>query len=323
MLRKDHRVILLTLVLTVSCLIGGCGPPRQPVRLGLLVWPPYELVSLARVKGWLGDDIDILDYRSPSEMTRAFRNGLLDAVFVTSHMSLRLAATGTDHRIIYIIDYSRGGDALVAKNSITSLKQLKGKTIGTEPSALGVYVLERALDFAGLDRKNVDIAPVDVAEQPDRWRGGSVDAMVCYEPVKTELLRNGGHVLFDSNRIPDEISDILITHTVLLKYRKKTLQKFVRALARALDFYHKHEQQAIAIMASRSLLSPTAFRRTMSGAHLVGPDENRTLLEGSPPQLQIQMEKQQQFMQRNGLLGVKVDIGKLIDDRFVCEKCLP
>lgn len=322
MLRTYQRAIRLALILALTCLISGCNPPRPPLRVGLLVWPPYELVSLAQHERWLGGNIRIIEYRSPSVMTRAFRNNLLDAVFVTSHISLRLAATGTGNRIIYVIDFSRGGDAVVARNTITGPGQLKGKAIGVEPSALGAYVLDRMLDFAGLDRHDVDIESVDVSEQRERWQNATVDAMVCYEPVKTQLLESGGHILFDSSRIPDEISDVLITHPDLPVSRPKALQGFIRNLVRALHFYHAHTDQAVAIMAARSMLSPAAFRRALAGAHLTGALENRGLLSGRSPQLRAQLEKQQQYMVHDGLLESRVNVASLIDGRFVCEKCL-
>lgn len=40
------RAALLVLA-ALAILPAGCGKPQQPLRVGLLVWPAYELVEAA------------------------------------------------------------------------------------------------------------------------------------------------------------------------------------------------------------------------------------------------------------------------------------
>lgn len=316
------RVLIPGLLLS---LLVGCSHEAPPLRVGLLVWPPYELAVLAREKDWLGDrPIRLVEYRSPAELSRAFRNDLLDAIFLTSHISLRLADTGVDHRIVYVIDFSRGGDALVAKEGrgLDSLEDLRGERIAVEPSALGAYVFQRAMDFGGLSREDVKVVPLDVAKQVPYWNRGGVAAVVCYEPVRTRLVRRGGQVLFDSRRIPREIADVVMARTSVIRDRPGDLQALLRGMSRALAHYREHPKDARTIMARRESLSAEAFKLAINGAHLVGPEENRRLLRGESPELTEALKVQRRVMQRGGLLEGAPDPGKLITGRFVCEECL-
>lgn len=288
-----------------------------------MVWPPYELAVLAREKGWLEEgSIRLVEYRSPAELSRAFRNDLLDVAFLTSHLSLRLAATGVDHRIIYVIDFSRGGDALVAKRGISGLPDLADQRIGVEPNALGAYVFHRALDFAELSRGDVEVVPLDVSEQVASWDEGEVDAVVAYEPVRTRLINRGGRAVFDSRRIPREIPDVVMARTPVIRDRSGDLQVLLRGMSRALAYHRKHPEEARTIMAQREGLSAGAFRAALDGAHLVGPEENRRLLRGSEPELRSALETQARFMGESGLLEERPDLTGLIDGRFVCKGCL-
>ncbi len=320
--RKRPYGCLLLLVLVLFG-TGSCHQPPQSLRVGLLVWPPYELAMLAREKGWLDrENIRLIEYQSPSELTRAFRNELLDVVFITSHISLRLAANGTDHRTLFVIDFSRGGDALVARQSISRLQDLKGRSIGVEPSALGAYVFHRMLDFADLKPSEVNVVPLDVAEQATAWEMETVDAVICYEPVRTNLIKQGGHVLFDSRTIPDEIADVIIAHTSVVNEKERFLQALISNMVRALRFYQERPQDAIEIMARRTALSREEFSLALAGAYLVPADENRRLLRGERPQLHAALEKQLAVMHRSGILDRRVDIASLVDGRFVCRDCL-
>lgn len=320
--------MLRALVLgTVLAGTGGCVEPEpEPLRVGLLVWPPYELAVLAREKGWLPEsNVRLLEYQSPAELSRAFRNGLLDSVFLTSHLSLRLADQGVAHRMVYVIDFSRGGDALVTKPSIGSLSELRGKTIGVEPSALGAYVFHRMLDKAGLERDDVEVVPLDVPEQVPLWTQEWIDAIVCYEPQRSQLIQQGGEVLFDSRAMPREIADVILVREALFDdaAQVRHVQLLVQAMDRALGYYRQSPDEAVAIMARRHPLSPEAFRLALDGAELLDAEANRQLLGGRRPELQPALEKQARLLKKVGLLRGEPDYDRMLDGQFVCRECLP
>lgn len=118
--------------------------------------------------------------------------GLFDAVRWTSPspppISLFLAQDGIDHRIIYVVDHSLGGDALVARPGISSLDELAGRAVGIELSRPGMYVF--GLDdfgtgissFAYIKNLPVDFLKIDgvfVKEMMD----DSIDHVVA-QPIQ-------------------------------------------------------------------------------------------------------------------------------------------
>ena len=126
-----------------------------------------------------------LSYPSSSEVIRAYRNGDLEAVAITIDETFLLAETQPNIRIVLVTDISNGADVILAKPEIQSLKDLKGRRVGVESTALGAFVITRALGQVGLSPKDIEIVSLGVSEQERAFKQGIVDAVVTFEPVRS------------------------------------------------------------------------------------------------------------------------------------------
>lgn len=313
---RDWR---LPLLLAAAVLVGGCDlGPSAPLRIGMLVWPPYELAFLAREQGYYdGTAIELVDYESPAVALRAYRDGVIDAVAVTIDYLLELAAQGPTHRVILVIDASHGGDALVAAAGFESLEGLKGRRIGVEASALGAYVLHRALEKGGLVPADIQRVPVDIPDQERALLAGEVDAVVTYEPVRGRLIARGARELFSSRDIPGEIVDVLVTRSSVLEERREQVDAFVRGWLRAREHLAAKPRQAAAVMAVREGIDADAMLDALSQAKIYGLEDNLRLLAGEAPGLLPVLRRHVESMRRIGTLQGPLDPTGLIDPRPV------
>lgn len=313
MIRRSLPVLL-------ALLLVGCAAEKPPLRIGALVWPPYELAYLARDRGYFDTNrIELVDYQTPAEVTRAYRYGLIDAFFLTTQFALPGAGQLQDSRIAYVIDFSIGGDALLARPGIEDLEGLEGQRIGVEAGPLGGYMLQRALDFAALSRDDVALRYVDTPDQVDTFANGTVDAVITYEPYRSRALDLGARELFSSRRIAGEIVDVLMVPSRVLNARQADLRDFVRGLDKARRFLEEHPDQALPVMAQRQQLPPVLLRRALDGMRLISLEENRRLLGGQDPILETLLERQADVMERGGLAPESPGMGRLIDPRLVEE----
>jgi NitT/TauT family transport system substrate-binding protein len=304
----------------LALLLVGCAAEKPPLRIGALVWPPYELAYLARDRGFFDTDrIELVDYQTPAEVTRAYRYGLLDAYFLTTQFALPGAGQLQDSRIAYVIDFSIGGDALLARPGIENLQDLAGRRIGVEAGPLGGYMLRRALDVAGLSRGDVALRYVDTPDQVDTFAKGAVDAVITYEPYRSRALDLGARELFSSRRIPGEIVDVLMVPNRVMNARQAELRDFVRGLEKARRFLEEHPDEALPVMAQRQQLSPAQLQRALDGTRLISLEENQRLLGGQDSILQTLLERQVEVMRRAGLAPESPGMGRLIDPRLVAE----
>lgn len=141
--------------------------------------------------------IRLLDYPLDSELIRAYRNGDLAAITITLDKALSLRETAPDIRVVTIQDTSNGGDAIVAKPEIKKLADLKDRRVGVESTALGAFVLIRALDQVGMSTKDVKIVTLLISQQERAFEQGSINAVVTFEPTVSRLQASGASLLFD------------------------------------------------------------------------------------------------------------------------------
>ena len=303
-----------------ALMLAACSPPKEPLRIGVLVWPPYELAFLARDRGhYPTGQLELVNYHTPAEMLRAFRYGVLDGVITTSQFALDRSVLRAHSRLVYVIDSSAGGDSLIVHPDIKSLADLRGRRIGVEASYLGGYMLQRVLDHANLRRDQVQLAYVDTPDQEAAFREGRVDAVITYEPTRTRLLADGGKELFNSRSIPHEILDVLLVSKPALDERAPLLRDFVRGLARARDELTGGSKVNLAPLARRESLTKAEFRQALNGVELESWRNNRELLLGSPPPLSRYLQTQIEVMRRADLIEGSIDPVEIIDPRLVKE----
>lgn len=313
-------LIVVGLAIGTALLLGshGCSRPEEPVRIGVLVWPPYELAYLAHEKGYFDtSSIELVDFLSPAEMVRSYRFGLIDAMFVTSQFALTNANNLADSRIIYVVDFSAGGDSLIAQPGIESAAELKGKRVGVEAGPLGLYTLERALEGSGISRDDIELVYLDTPDQKTAFETKRIDAVATYEPTRSQLLKQGANDLFNSKEIPLEIIDVIIAKERAIDSSREEFAEFIEGVEQALVDFRENPKLAAEIMIEREQLSVPEFLLAMQGMHLVDLDENRALLLGDDERLLHGLQRQCDVMVDAGILDSRPNIRQIIDTSVV------
>jgi NitT/TauT family transport system substrate-binding protein len=287
---------------------GACfAPPREPIRIGLNVWPPYELLYLAREKNLLAAEkveIGLVDFSSYTGILRSYHQGNIDGFFATLNELLVAENFQDPPAMVLVVDYSSGADALVARDGVADLRGLRGKRIAYEESALGSYVLERALEMGGLGPDEV-VAINRLPEEGEQdFRALKVDAVITYEPGVGKLVRqHGGRVIFSSKAIPGEIVDALVVRRSILESRPDEVRALLRAWFRALDLLKASPGEAATIMARREHVTPEEFLEGLRGIHLLDLEENLALMgtTQAPGPLHLTAARLGEFLVRHGM----------------------
>jgi len=305
----------LFLLLPVWMMVGCLPAPEEPLRLGTNVWPGYEPLYLARERGDLSDDqVALVELLSASEVMRAYRNGAIDAAALTLDEVISLRADGLRPVVVQVTDISEGADVILVRQGVERMQDLRGKRVGVEATALGMYMLSRALRLSGMTLKDVDIVHMEVNEHRKAWLSGRVDAVVTFEPVRHQLLEEGAVILFDSSMIPGEIVDLLVVRESLLKPRRKQIQHLITAWYRALERLEHSPDTEARIMAARQGGSGEDVLNSLKQLKLPDRNESAVFLQGDPPGLEQQAERLAQLMLEQGLLQQQPDLKGLVRD---------
>jgi NitT/TauT family transport system substrate-binding protein len=314
-------MLLVPFILAVLAILVGAGctqEPQAPLRVGTNVWPGYEPLYLARDQGYYPpESVRLVEYTSASEVIRAFRNGAIDAAALTIDEVLLLAETAPDVSVVLVLDVSHGADVILAQPALSGLRDLKGKRVGVEATALGAYILTRALQTVDLTPADVQTVSLEVSEHERAFKEGRVDAVVTFEPVRTKLLAVGARQVFDSTRLPGEIVDVLVVRRASSAKQGAQIGQLVRGWFRALDFIRKDPDRTASLMAPREHLSADDFRKALQGLRLPDIDEDRSMLAGPAPALIPPIQQLSRVMQANQLIKRPPELNGLLDGRFV------
>jgi len=303
--RTARRGIAVAIAVLGMAGLAGCGAvPDEPLRIATNVWPPYELLYLARERGYFaaeGVQVELVDFSSYNGALAAYHQGQIDALMATLNEIQNRDNFLDPPVVVLVLDYSFGGDAVVARPGLGSLAALRGRRIAYEESALGSYVLERALGAGRLTTADVTILNRLPEEAEKEFRAGAV---VTYEPVLGRLLAGGGAtVLFSSRQMPGEIVDVLGARPAALRERHEDFRRLARAWFRALADFQANPADAAAIMARHENVGADEFLRGLEGSHIPDRTENLRLLGTSMArgELSAIADRLGAFLVRHGL----------------------
>lgn len=309
--------IWIALFVGVTLMTACSPPPSEPLRIVSSPWPGYEPLYLARDLGYLKESAArIAELPSSNINFEAFKNGSGDVATLTLDEVVTLLAEGWKLRVLLVMDVSNGADAVVAKNNIKSVAGLKGKRLGMENIPLGVYILNRMLEIARLKATDIKVVPMPEDKHEDAYRKGKIDAAITMEPYKTRMLQAGGHVLFDSSQIPDEIFDLVVVREEVYLARHNDLCNLVQQWFRTLDYINANPQEAAARMGKRLGVDAATFLALMNGVNVPDRKENQRLLGGTSPALLVPAMKLAEIMRREHMIDGQADFAASIDPGF-------
>jgi NitT/TauT family transport system substrate-binding protein len=285
-MRHSRREFLI-MAAGLAALAGCAREPEGPLRIGTNVWIGSEPLYLARELGRLdGSLVQLVEYPSASEVHRAFRNQAIDGMVISLDELFGVAADGKHHpRVILVIDVSHGADAIVARRGIKSMRELKGKSVAVESSALGAFVLARALALNGMQASDVNVVHLESNEQPSAFQQGKVDAAVTFDPYLGQLKRAGAVTVFDSTQIPGEIVDLLAVRDSAFDQHARGIKSILAAWFGAVDYLRTHPEDAARRMGIRQQSTGAQFLAALQGLRIPSREENLRMLAGPAPEL--------------------------------------
>ncbi|MEN9385213.1 MAG: hypothetical protein RL323_2356 [Pseudomonadota bacterium] len=290
----------------------------QALRVGAQTFPGYEFVYLARELRLFSDDaIRLIEVPNATSSIRALGSQSMEGACLTLDEVLTARERGIALTIVAVLDFSNGADALMARPDIKDLKNLKGRKVGVEKTALGAVMLDAALEKAGLSASDVSLTHAVFDEHEDLFSSGKVDALVTYEPLKSKLLKQQAVPLFSSADVPGLILDTIAIRTEALDDFAGAIRQLVSAHFQARDAWMAAPAQHAPLLAQRLQLGVSDIPEAYAELELPDRAGNQTLLAGRNPPLLQTARKLGDVMVKSGLLRDPPQLDRLLDPRFI------
>lgn len=245
-----------------------------PLKIGTVVWIGYGPFYVAEAQDLFKKynlKVSLQVFSDPALIPPALVSGALDGAMLTYDQVIGQVAAGKAHKVVLPIDYSNGGDAIVAAKSITKLADLKGKKVGFNPLSPSDILLSYALKTAGLTDR--DISPVSMTPEavPAAMASGQMPIGVTYEPSLSQVVGQGGgqkfHVLFSSKNAPGLISDVLVFDDKFIKARPSDIRGVIQGYLDGMAFMKAKPDEAAKIIGKAMGVSAKEAREQMAGVY--------------------------------------------------------
>jgi NitT/TauT family transport system substrate-binding protein len=299
-------------------LISGCER-KQPLAVAGHIWLGYELIHLAKHFNWLNDNlVNLVHTASASESMDALRQGKVQAAMLTLDEVIRLCSEGLELEVALVFNVSLGADVVLSRPEITQLYQLEGKRVGFEKTALGALMFHSLLQQAQLTSEQVTPVNFTIDDHNQAWLRDDIDALITYEPVATQILRQGqAFRLFDSRRMPDMIFDVLAVNKSLKPSQQKAAKHLIDQHFNALRHYQTNPMDTSHRLSERLDLSPEQVLQAYNGLFLPNQLANTAYLSRHDDRLTKSAQTIQQVMKLAGLLNADCDLDQLFTSQFL------
>ncbi|MEM1324793.1 MAG: OmpA family protein [Bacteroidota bacterium] len=216
------------------------GKKSDAIRVGVVDWVGYaggqyfnngfEASKDSRFYENYGFEVDFQVINDPEASLAAWKRGDLDLHWFTldAFPTIYEGIKDYDPVILFQADWSRGGDAIVARRGINNVADLKGKTVAVAERTPSHSFLLWLLDAGGLSQEDIEIVPTaDAIQAGDFFKSNRVDAAVTWSPTDEECVRvvPGARILESTRSASNIIADIFFAKREYVEANKEKLQQ--------------------------------------------------------------------------------------------------
>lgn len=285
----------LTKILLACAAIAAAYPAdAKTFKIAHATWVGYGPLYIARDKGYFkeeGLDVEMVLMEDTALKMGALFAGQIDIAASTADEFPIYMKPGKGVRYMMAVDYSKGGDGIVANKDIKSVKDLKGKKVAFEHGSISQFFLNVMLNEAGLKQSDIEDINMTAQDAGTAFAAKQVDAAVTWEPALSLGANSpNGHLLVSSAEKPGLIVDVLAVTAETMAAHKDELKGIARAWYKALDFLAKNPDEGYTIMAKGVggwIEKPEDFKATATGIEYLDKAKNTALFgtEAAPGSL--------------------------------------
>lgn len=232
---------------------AGAGKLAR-LRIGFQAIPNAELV--AKQLKWheqtLGIPIEWRQFESGRDVNTAIAAGSIDLGLSGSGGAATALAQGLPLSVIAIHDVIGSSEALVARGSVRSATDLRGKRLAAPFASTTHYSLLKWLELNGVGTGEVKLLDLNPSDMTAAWIRGDIDAAYVWQPTLQRLLDAGGTRLTSSDEMAARgvaTFDVAVASDALMSAHPEVIASYLKTLSRAVQLYRSDRQQALDALA--------------------------------------------------------------------------
>lgn len=315
---------IIAAVALLSASFSACAV--TPLKIALTTWIGYSPFYVADGKDMYKKydlKVTLQTFSDPAMLPSAVTSKAVDGALMTYDQVIGAVAQGQDFKVVMPIDYSNGGDAVLADMSINKITDLKGKKVAYAPLSPSDFLISYALKVNGMTDK--DISPVNMTPEaiPSAMASGAVPAGTTYEPNVSQILAMDGgkkfHVIYSSREAPGLIADVLVFDGEHIQKNGKEITGLIKAYLDGLAYMQAKPEEAAAIIGKAIGVSGKEVLEQLKGVYNIPFKEmQKPFAKGKDTKSYfVSGEVINEILLKSGQIKKAVAIPSTLDDRFV------
>lgn len=223
------------------------------LSIGHTTWVGYGTLYLARDLGYFkeqGLEVELTTIEESSMYMAAQASGKLSGSASTIDEILKYRSKDFCFKAVAALDESAGGDGVLVGKDVSSLAQLKGKSVAVNEGSVSQFWLSYLLKKNGMQMADLEIQNMTADDAATAFIAGRVPAAVTWEPHLSLVKQKGqGKVLIDSSSTPGVIVDVVALSCDVIDKQPDDVKALVSGLYKAVEYTKSHPKEAYAVMA--------------------------------------------------------------------------
>jgi ABC transporter, substrate-binding protein, aliphatic sulfonates family len=266
----NRSVVVAMLVASALLGLSGCSAmagatakaPAEPPELRLGYFPNFtHAPAIVGVeKGYYQSELGratkltTQTFNAGPAALEALLSGSIDAAFMGPSPTITGFVQSNGEALQVVAGAAANGAFLVVRKGITSVAELKGKTLATpqlgntQDVALRYWLKQQGYTTTTEGGGDVAIQPQANGTALQAFVQGSIDGAWVPEPYASEMIAKGnGHVLVDESRLwPDHefvVTNLVVSKSYLARY-PDGVSRLLKGLLRSLDYIKKNPSES-------------------------------------------------------------------------------
>lgn len=240
--------------------LGWYGAPR--------VWVAGKAAGLFDKA--MGTKVEWVQFASGATALTGLAGRQVDIARMGSSPNVAAIARKLPVETIAVAEVIATSERLIAKTSIKSVADLKGKRIAYPPGSTAHYALMAALKVNQVPASQVTLLSLAPSEMLAAWRRGDIDAAYVWGPFSNSMEEAAGRQLMTTENLQKDGYFIFNTYVVRKEFAQKhpeTVVQFLRAFEQSIDMYRKDTEGTVKLIAKHLDQKEEQVRATLGGLY--------------------------------------------------------
>jgi NitT/TauT family transport system substrate-binding protein len=288
------------------------------VAIGISGWTGFAPLTLAKEAGiFAKNGLDVTIKKIPQASRHlAIASGDIQCAATTVETWIVWNANGVATTQLFQMDKSYGADGMAVRNSIASIKDVKGKTVGASaPGTAPYFTLAWFLKKNGLTVKDVTVVTMEPAAAAQAFIAGQNDVAMTYEPYLSAVREKpeAGKIIATTLDYP-MVMDTFGCTPKFLADNPKAAKALADGYFDAVAMIKAEPKKSFEVMGADVKQSGEQFEKSQAFLRWQDRDANQKFFAGEHAQFS---KEAADLLLEAGIIKQMPDLSKLADTRFL------